>query len=147
MARRAVRREKDKRPIEPDLPALPRNFRVTIDGIEIGFSQISRIGSETIEQPARGRAKLVHRYPNIVLRRALGRDRGLYVWREIVSAGRKAPRDVEIRWLDDTGHKVRGVWILERAWPWRWSGPLFDANATDVAMEEIELAYERLIWR
>ena len=147
MARRATGQKKDKRQIEPDLPALPRNFRVTIDGIDIGFSQISRIGSETVELPARGRAKLVHRYANIVLRRALGLDRGLYAWREIVMAGRKAPRDVEIRWLDNVGQGVRGVWILEGAWPCRWSGPLFDANAIDIAMEEIELAYARLVWR
>jgi phage tail-like protein len=147
MARRAVRREKDKRRIEPDLPALPRNFRVTIDGIEIGFAQISRIGSETAELPARGRAKLVHRYPNILLRRALGRDRSLYQWREAIMAGKKGRRRVEIRWLDDTGEGERGSWILENAWPWRWSGPIFDANATEIAMEEIELAYERLIWR
>jgi len=147
MARRVTGQKKDKSQIEPDLPALPRNFRVTIDGIEIGFSQISRIGSETVELPARGRAKLAHRYPNIVLRRALGRDRGLYAWREIVMAGRKAPRDVEICLLDDAGQQVRGVWTLEGAWPCRWSGPLFDANATEIAMEEVELAYARLIWR
>jgi len=147
MVRRATGQGKDKKRIEPDLPALPRNFRVIIDGTEIGFAQISRLGSETVELPARGRAKLVHRYSNIVLRRALGRDRGLYVWREIVMAGRKAPRDVEIRWLDDTGPQVRGVWILEGAWPCRWSGPLFDAHGTEVAMEEIELAYKRLTWR
>jgi phage tail-like protein len=146
MARRATGREKDKGRVEPDLPALPRNFRVMIDGIEIGFAQISRIGSET-EQPSRGRAKLVHRYPNIVLRRALGQDRRLYAWREAVMAGRKDRRRVEISWLDDTGKSERGNWILENAWPWRWSGPLFDANATDIATEEIELAYARLIWR
>lgn len=147
MARRAAKRGKDEAPAEPDLPALPRRFSVTIAGVAVAFAQISRIGSETIEQPGRGRAKLQHRYPNIVLRRALGRDRGLYAWREIVMAGRKAPRDVEIRWLDDTGQQVRGVWVLEGAWPWRWSGPVFDANASDIAMEEIELAYARLIWR
>lgn len=147
MARRAKRQTKQKTRTEPDLPAQPRNFRVIIGGTEIGFAQISRLGSETIEQPARGRAKLAHRYPNIVLRRALGRDRRLYAWREAIMAGKKDRRRVEIRWLDDAAENERGMWILEGAWPWRWSGPLFDASATDIAMEEIELAYERLVWR
>ncbi len=147
MARRAGKQEKDRARIEPELPALARNFTVTIAGVAIGFAQISRIGSETIEQPARGRAKLVHRYPNIVLRRAVSRDRQLYAWREAIMAGKKDRRRVEIRWLDDAGQNTRGIWILEDAWPWRWSGPLFDASATDIAMEEIELAYARLIWR
>jgi hypothetical protein len=29
----------------------------------------------------------------------------------------------------------------------RWAGLAFDAGATEVAMEEIELAFERLTWR
>ncbi len=147
MARRAKRQAGDNTRAEPDMPILPRNFRVMIDGVEFGFAQISRLGSETIEQPARGRAKLMHRYPNIVLRRSLGRDRSLYQWREAIMAGKKSRRRVEIRLMDDTGEGERGSWILENAWPWRWAGPLFDANATEIAMEEIELAYERLIWR
>src|SRR5262249_659445 len=112
-----------------------------------GFAQVSRIGSETIEQPGRGHARLVHRYPNVLLRRALSGDRRLYDWREAIMAGRKDRRRVEIRWLDDAGQDVRGLWVLGGAWPWRWSGPLFDANAAEIAMEEIEVAYKRLIWR
>lgn len=129
------------------LPFIPRNFRVAIDGVEIGFSAISALASISAEEPARGRARLTHRYANIVLRRALGADRRLHAWREAIMAGKKDRRRVEIRQLDENGEATVSTWILEDAWPCRWSGPLFDANASEIAMEEIELAFGRLIWR
>jgi phage tail-like protein len=132
--------------LAPDAPILTRNFRVTIDGVEIGFAAISQLVSISAEMPARGRTKMIHRYANVVLRRALGRDRRLFAWRESIMAGKKDRRRVEIRQLDDNFEPVSS-WILEAAWPCRWAGPLFDANATGIAMEEIELAFERLIWR
>ena len=129
------------------LPYIPRNFSVAIDGVEIGFSTISALASVSVEEPARRRAKLTHHYANVVLRRALGADRRLYAWREAIMAGKKDRRRVEIRQLDENGAATLSMWILESAWPCRWSGPLFDAIASEIAMEEIELAFERLIWR
>ena len=129
-----------------DAPILTRNFQVTIDGVEIGFAAISQLASISTEMAARGRMKIVHRYANVVLRRALGRDRRLFAWRESIMAGKKDRRRVEIRQLDDDFQPVSS-WVIEAAWPCRWTGPLFDANATGIAMEEIELAFDRLIWR
>jgi phage tail-like protein len=150
MVRRGI--EKAKRGSSDDLPRanlpfVPRNFSVAVDGVEIGFNAISPLASASVEEPARGRPKLTHRYANIVLRRALGRDRRLYAWREAIMAGKKDRRRVEIRQLDENGKATSSTWILEGAWPCRWSGPLFDANASEIAMEEIELAFARLIWR
>jgi len=157
MARRAKRkpagRAQPKRPaaeppagLAPDAPILTRNFRVIIDGVEIGFAVISQLASISAEMPVRGRAKIAHRYANVVLRRALGRDRRLFAWRESIMAGKRDRRRVEIRQLDDNFEPVSS-WILEAAWPCRWAGPLFDANAAGIAMEEIELAFDKLIWR
>ena len=129
------------------LPAVPRNFSVLIGGVEIGFAAISQLASMSVEEPARGRAKLAHRYANVVLRRALGRDRRLYAWREAIMAGKKDRRRVEIRQLDESFETTASSWILEGAWPCRWAGPVFDAKANEIAMEEIELAFDRLIWR
>jgi len=143
--------EKSKRETGGDgpltnIPFVARNFSVAIDGEEIGFTAISPLASASVEEPARDRAKLTHRYANIVLRRALGGDRRLYAWREAIMAGKKDRRRVEIRQLDENGAATSSTWILEGAWPCRWSGPLFDANASEIAMEEIELAFARLIW-
>jgi phage tail-like protein len=125
-------------------PAIARNFTVAIDDVEIGFCSLSRLASETVrEEPARA----VYRYPNVVLCRALGRDRRLFEWRERILAGKEDKRQVTICQLDGAGGRVTSTWILEGAWPCRWAGPAFDANAGEVAMEEIELAYDRLVWR
>ena len=132
--------------LAPDSPTLTRNFRVIIDGVEIGFAVISQLASISAEMPVRGRAKIAHRYGNVVMRRALGRDQRLFAWRESIMAGKKDRRRVEIHQLDDDFGPVSS-WILESAWPCRWAGPLFDANAAGIAMEEIELAFDKLIWR
>jgi phage tail-like protein len=147
-----LRTEKTKRDTGGDfpsagLPFVARNFSVAVDGQELGFSAISQLTSISVEEVACSRAKLTHRYANVVLRRALGGDRRLYAWREAIVAGKKDRRRVEIRQLDENGAATSSTWILEDAWPCRWSGPLFDANASEIAMEEIELAFERLIWR
>ena len=130
-----------------DLPFIPRNFSVAVDGVEIGFSTISPLASASVEELSRGREKLTHRYAHVVLCRALGGDRRLYAWREAIMAGKKDRRRVEIRQLDENGAATQSMWILEDAWPCRWSGPIFDAKASEIAMEEIELTFARLLWR
>ena len=133
------------------MPAVPRNFIVAIGGVEIGFASLSRLTSETVVEESSGgkrkTARKIHRYASVVLRRALGSDRRLYLWRESILAGKADKRQVVIRHLDATGNETVASWILEGAWPCRWAGPAFDASATDFAMEEIELAFDRLIWR
>ncbi|HEY2892339.1 MAG TPA: phage tail protein [Dongiaceae bacterium] len=150
-AEKSKRATAGNRPSEDSAPAtlpfIPRNFSVAIDGVEIGFNAISALASASVEEPARGRPKMNHRYANIVLRRALCGDRRLHAWREAIMAGKTDRRRVEIRQLDDNGDATMTTWILEGAWPCRWSGPAFDANASEIAMEEIELAFARLIWR
>jgi phage tail-like protein len=134
-----------------DLPAIPRNFSVAIDTAEIGFCSVSRLGSETVsEEPngdSLGPTKVVHRYANVVLRRALGADRRLYLWRENILTGKTDKRSVTIRQLDAAGRAATHTWTLNGAWPCRWAGPSFDAGATELAMEEIELVFDRLVWR
>jgi phage tail-like protein len=151
-----ARQGKNKGEPRPELqreesPVLPRNFSVTIDGVEFGFAGLSRLASESVsERPAgdqHAAARDVHRYANVVLRRALGSDRRLYLWRENIVAGKKDRRQVVIRQLDASGSAATSSWTLEGAWPWRWAGPAFDAGASEIAMEEIELAFDRLVWR
>src|SRR5882724_2527492 len=71
----AMARKIDSPPGE--LPAIARNFTVAIDDVEIRICSLSRLASETVREE---QAKAVHRYPNVVLRRALGRDRRLFEW-------------------------------------------------------------------
>jgi phage tail-like protein len=124
---------------EPEPPLGTSDFRVVIGRRELGFSSISRLDSMTDDE--RG-----HRYETVVLRRALTRSTELYDWRRRIVEGRDDRRAVTIHQLDRPGGDVVNSWRLVGAWPCRWSGPAFDAAETDVAFEELELAFDDLVW-
>jgi phage tail-like protein len=54
--------------------------------------------------------------------------------------------NITIHLLDPAGGGVFSSWRLEGAWPCRWSGPALNALGSDVAMEELEIAYDDLVW-
>jgi len=119
------------------------HFRVQIGREEIGFSDVSRLTSETdLTEPDHPRNRL----ETVVLRRALGRSHELYDWRKRFADGRDERRSVTISQLDGPGGRVVNAWRLVRAWPRRWSGPAFDAAGTGLGYEELELAFDDLLW-
>ena len=124
-----------------ELPQLlgTSHFRVLVGRREIGFAEVSRLSSTTDEER-------VHRYETVILRRALTQSTDLYDWRRRIASGRNDRRAVTIQQLDAAGGTVVNAWRLDGAWPCRWSGPSFDASATAVATEELELAYDDLVW-
>jgi phage tail-like protein len=131
--------------------SIPCNFTVAIGSEEIGFCSVSRLSSqsavgEPVETPGEA-PRAAHRYANAVLRRALSADRRLFLWRQNILAGESDKRRVTIRQLDAAGLKATHIWVLEGAWPCRWAGPAFDATAKELATEEVELAFDQLIWR
>ena len=120
------------------------HFLVLIGARELGFSEVGRLSSETdVTQPPQERQ---HRFDTVVLRRALTRSSELYDWRRKIVSGQDDRRPVTIRLLDAAGKGVVNSWRLEGAWPCRWSGPTLNALGHDVAIEEIELAYDDLVW-
>ena len=129
-----------------ELPPLlgTSHFRVVIGRREVGFSEVGRFSSETdLTLPPR---EWPHRFETVVLRRALTRSTELYDWRRKIVSGKKDRRAVTIHQLDGAGGEIVNSWRLEGAWPCRWSGPAFDAAGNAVAIEEIELAYDDLVW-
>jgi hypothetical protein len=119
-------------------PLFGNNFRVLIDGVEVGISEVSPLTSEG--EPGEGG----HR--TVVLRRALTGSPELFRWREEAHTGKPATRRVSIHLYDQTGERPVIAWEFQGAWPSRYTVPSLDAKGNDVAMEELELAYERLIW-
>jgi phage tail-like protein len=130
------------RELEPVLGT--SHFRVLIGRREVGFAQVGRVTSAT--DPAETPDARGHRFDTIVLRRALTGSTELYEWRRRVLEGKDERRDVTIHQLDGPGGNVANSWRLVRAWPCRWSGPAFDALATGIAFEELELAFEDVVW-
>jgi hypothetical protein len=59
--------------------------------------------------------------------------------------GRNDRRPVTIQQLDSAGGRIVNAWRLDDAWPCCWSGPSFNAVGNEVAIEELELAYEELV--
>lgn len=110
------------------------HFRVLIGRREIDFAEVSRLSSEG------------EGFDSVVLRRALTQSTELYDWRRRVAGGRKDRRTVTIQLLDSAGGAVVNAWRLDEAWPCRWSGPALDARTNEVAIEELELAFDDLVW-
>jgi phage tail-like protein len=124
-------------------PLLRTNFfRVLIDDVELGFAEISRLSSQDdIDEDDRGR-----RFETVVLRRALTRSHELYAWRRQVLEGKDDRRTVTIQQFDGPGGRIANAWRLVAARPVRWSGPEFDAMEGRIAYEELELAFDDLVW-
>ena len=126
-------------------PLLGTNhFRVLIGRQEIGFSEVLGLTSKT--ELGDSPEQRVHRFEMVILRRALTSSKELFNWRCRFAAGRDDRRTVTIQQLDGPGGRVVNAWQLQRAWPRRWSGPAFNAMGSDVAMEELELGYDGLVW-
>jgi phage tail-like protein len=129
-----------------ELPPLlgTSHFRVLIGRRELGFSEVGRLSSETdLALSPRERS---HRFETVVLRRALTGSTELYDWRRRITSGKDDRRRVTVHQLDGAGGRIVNSWWLERAWPCRWSGPSFNATGNEVAIEELELAYDDLVW-
>jgi len=121
------------------------HFRVLIDGVEVGFSFVGGLTSETDPAEEDERPD-VNQWRRVVLRRAITQSKDLFHWRQAVVERRKDPREVRIEQYDPAGERLVNAFVLEDAWPCRWSGPAFDAMTAAVAMEEIELCFRRVGW-
>jgi phage tail-like protein len=140
-----------------DLPYGNQNFRVDLgdgaEGVAAGFSEVvlPDISIDVIEyrngnDRESGTHKLpgLARYDNVILRRGIIGSLNLYEWIDQVRNGdANARRTVTIILLSEDGTEVL-TWRLRRAWPVKYSFGNLNAKGTDVAIEELVLAYERL---
>ena len=111
---------------------------------ELGFSEVGRVTSRTdLEQEPSDQR---HHFESVILRRALTRSKELYEWRRNIVDGKDDRREVTIHQLGAPGGEVANSWRLVDAWPCRWSGPAFNALASEIAYEELELAFDDVVW-
>jgi phage tail-like protein len=145
--------------VQRDRPYAQFNFVVDLgtgatDGPQAGFQECSEIGMsvDVIEyrngnEKENGVRKLtgLARYPDVTFKRGIIGSLDLYQWLDDVRNGNQAAfRTVTVQLMSEDHASVVQVWKLLRARIIKHvSGP-FNARATDVAMEEITLAYERL---
>jgi phage tail-like protein len=140
-----------------DLPYGNQHFRVDLgegaEGPAAGFSQVvlPDICLDIIEyrngnDKESGTRKLpgLARYDNVILRRGIIGSLNLYDWiNQVRNGDANARRNVTITLLSEDLTAVL-TWKLFRAWPVKYSFGELNAKGTDVAVEELVLAYERL---
>jgi phage tail-like protein len=142
-----------------DRPYGQFNFLVDLgtgetDGPEAGFQECSRIGMEvSVAEYRNGNEKenSVHKITglnkatDVTLRRGVIGSLNLYKWLDQIRNGdQAATRTVRIHLQNEDHTAIVMTWTLLRARIVKHvCGPL-NAKGTDVAMEELTLAYERL---
>jgi phage tail-like protein len=81
---------------------------------------------------------------NVTLRRGVIRsDNKFWDWFNQIKANAIKRVPVTISLLDENGSATM-VWILDSAWPTKITGTDMKADGNEVAIESIEIAYERL---
>jgi phage tail-like protein len=139
-----------------DVPYGAFNFTVSFDGQEVfgGFSDVSGLGTElTIAEYRNGndpenhvrKIPGTHKVTDVTLKRGIIDSTTLWDWiKDAQRNGPSARRNVTITLQDEARDAVQS-WLLSFALPMKYTGPTLAAKGgTDVAMEELVLASERI---
>jgi phage tail-like protein len=140
-------------------PYVQFNFLVDLgdgntEGAQAGFQEISGIGMEvTVSEYRTGNSREnsvmkitgMNKASDVTMKRGVIGSLNLYKWLDEIRNGNQAAlRTVTIQLQNEDHTAVVATWKLMRARITKHtSGPL-NAKGTDVAMEELVLAYERL---
>jgi phage tail-like protein len=142
-----------------DRPYVQFNFLVDLgsgvtDGPQAGFQELSNVGMEvTVAEYRTGNMKEnsvqkitgLNKATDVTLKRGAIGSLDLYNWLDQIRNGdQNAYRTVTIQLQNEDHTQVVQTWKLLRARIIKHVGGPFNAKGTDVAMEELTLAYERL---
>jgi phage tail-like protein len=142
-----------------DRPYVQFNFLVDLgdgntDSPQAGFQEISNIGMEvTVAEYRRGNAKEnsvmkitgLNKATDVTMKRGVIGSVDLYQWLDQIRNGDQAAfRNVTVQLQNEDHSAVVLTWKLLRARIIKHTSGPFNAKGTDVAMEELVLAYERL---
>lgn len=143
----------------PDRPYHQFNFLVDLgigssESPEAGFQEISGIGMEVaVAEYRTGNSREnsvkkitgLNKATDITMKRGVIGSIDLYNWLHDIRSGKDSLRTVIIQLMSEDHSKVALTWKLTGARIIKCThGPL-NAKGTDVAMEELVLAYERLV--
>ena len=127
-------------------------FLVELDGItRAAFRECSGLDSTTdvIEYREGGENKTtrklpgITKYTNITLRWGVTDEDELFKWHQSVVNGQFSRKNGSIVLLDREGNRKK-TWTFVNAWPVSWKGPEFNATASEIAIETLEIAHEGL---
>lgn len=142
-----------------DRPYVQFNFLVdlgtgTTEGADAGFQEVSGIGMEvTVAEYRNGNHKEnsvmkitgLNKSTDVTLKRGVIGSLSLYQWlNEIRNGSQSALRNVTVQLQNEDHTAIVQTWKLLRARIIKHTSGPMNAKGTDVAMEELVLAYERL---
>jgi phage tail-like protein len=130
------------------------NFKLLFvpDVAEGHFTQCTapRVDVPSICYREGGEHQIVHRlyghveYASVTLRYGLTKSPSLWDWMQTGVLGAVQRKTVHIVMLNPQGSEEQVRWTLHDAWPTSWQGAPLDAMSNLVAIESLELVYERL---
>jgi phage tail-like protein len=134
-------------------PYINYAFKVEIAGIQrAGFKEVSGMESTTAVIPYREggdngttqKKPGMTDYSNIVLKRGVTDDTELWKWHLQWVKGDPAAKRLDgfIVLYDRDGQTEKARWHFVKAWPTKWTGPSFNAEGKEIAIETLELAHE-----
>jgi len=137
-------------------PLLNYNYRVEIEGLLVaGFSEVSGLEQEIeIEEYKESGVDFIHKLPsgikysNIILKKGMTDATSLRDWYEATLKSVRYKKNpipkkpiVYITLMDAQGEeKIR--FSLKSVYPIKWIGPQLNANASEIAIETLELVHE-----
>lgn len=124
------------------------------DSVQAGFQEVSGLGMEiTMAEYRNGNEQDnaprkitgMYKVPDITLKRGLIGSLDLYQWLDQIRNGEQdALRSVTIQLQDEARTGTVQEWKLTNARPIKYTGPSLNGKGTDVAIEELTLACERI---
>lgn len=124
-------------------------FRVEILGLQVGgFSEVSGIERDVqIEDFREGglndythKLATVTKYQNLTLKRGIGDATELWQWHQDVVNGKIERRQVNVVLVDFAGRDT-WRWVVEKAYPVKWTGASFNATTNGVLVESVEFVH------
>jgi phage tail-like protein len=122
------------------------NFRVTVDGVSMSFSEVSGINLEYRKLTYRHgfsywegegiRTYYLERHFPVILKR--GTVKGINLLYEWLSEKHKTARSLDVSLCDEQGDPVV-TWRIAKAVPVKLEAPTFNAETNDVSIESLEL--------
>ncbi|OWY19623.1 phage tail protein [Sphingobacteriales bacterium UPWRP_1] len=133
---------------------LPKfHFMVEWNGTNIGFAEVTGLNLENdvIEyrdgsNPEYTKVKMpgLKKFGNVTLKRGTFKgDNDYYNWFNTVTLSKIERRDVTIKLLNEE-HQPVVVWKIKNAWPNKIQAPDLKSDASEVAIETLELVHEGL---
>ena len=132
-------------------PLTTYHFQVDWGGTRIGFTEVSglTIEHEVIEyrdgaspESISSRMPGLEKAHTIILKRGILKgDNEFFRWMNTISGSQVERRDITISLLNEN-HEPVMTWKVKSAWPLKLDYPVLKSNASEAAIEVLEIAHE-----